>query len=95
MNQLTVETDLTQVHARHHEPLREAVVLEYFCNECNTPSQLQADFAVPIPLQLGCVPFPQDNRFTCPHCGGVHNLTDVRKELELGGLESVKTPPLY
>jgi hypothetical protein len=59
-----------------------AVVFDFQCNKCNTPTRMQANLVEGAPLQAGCVTFPQDNKFHCPKCGTEHNLVDTRRQIE-------------
>lgn len=55
---------------------------EVQCHNCKTVSKLQANLGSPQPMQPGCVPFRQDNKFRCPNCGVEHDLSDTRRQLE-------------
>lgn len=59
-----------------------AVVFDFQCNKCNSPTRMQANLVKGAPLQPGCVAFPEDNKFRCPRCGTEHNLVDARRQIE-------------
>jgi len=44
--------------------------------------QAQTSLDVARPLEQGKIPFPADNRYTCPSCGEVTDLSPVRRQIE-------------
>jgi len=52
------------------------------CGKRKTITPMQANFGQPQPIEASRVPFPKDNKFQCPGCGIVHDLSTVRKQLE-------------
>lgn len=68
------------------------ITLRYECNSCEKVTQLQVAFTPDTPLQAGCIPFPDDGQFYCPHCGVHHDLTEAKNDLELSYLETIKHP---
>lgn len=60
----------------------EVAILEIPCGKCGTKSRVQANLNRNQPLQAGCLPFPADNRFSCPTCGAVSDLSDARRQVE-------------
>jgi Serine dehydrogenase proteinase len=60
----------------------EVAILEIPCGKCGTKSKVQANLNRNQPLQAGCLPFPADNRFPCPTCGAVTDLSDARRQIE-------------
>lgn len=59
-----------------------AIVFDFQCNKCNSPTRVQANLIKGTPLQPDCVTFPQDNKFRCPKCRTEHNLVDARRQIE-------------
>lgn len=53
------------------------------CEKCGTVSPIQANLEEGQAVGMGAFPFPADNRFRCPNCGAEHNLSDVRRQIEL------------
>lgn len=51
------------------------------CKQCSRMHVLQANFEPGVPAQPGRIPFPADNRLTCP-CGNVIDLAQARRQLE-------------
>ncbi len=72
--------------------MADEILATYICNGCQHESVLQIDFDSGMPLQPGCVPFPEDNMYHCPTCGMVHDLSQLRDELEMSALEGIKKP---
>jgi ClpP class serine protease len=50
--------------------------------KCGTNSKVQLNLNQKQPLQPGRYAFPADDRFTCPKCGMLHVLTDVKRQVE-------------
>lgn len=59
-----------------------AVTLDLSCPKCGKASRVQANLGASKPLQPGCLPFPPDNKFSCPTCGAVIDLSDARRQVE-------------
>jgi hypothetical protein len=49
---------------------------------CGTPTKFQVNLNQKLPLAPGRTAFPANEKFTCPHCGLQHNLTDLKRQLE-------------
>jgi hypothetical protein len=58
------------------------VTIEIPCGNCKQPSKIQANLKQGIPLQNGSLPFPSNNKFTCPACGSENDLSDARRQIE-------------
>lgn len=56
--------------------------LELTCGKCGKVSRVQANLGERQPLEPGSIPFPADNKFACPGCGTVADLSDARRQLE-------------
>lgn len=52
------------------------------CPKCKKTIPVQANFKDDIPLQAGHLPFPKNDKLTCPHCSNEINLEKHRLELE-------------
>jgi hypothetical protein len=63
-------------------PQAQAAVLQVKCAKCGQEAQVQANLEVQQPLEQGKIAFPADNRYTCPKCGEVTDLSDVRRQIE-------------
>jgi len=59
-----------------------SATIEITCGQCKTTSRIQANFEPDHPIQEGSLPFPGDNRFACPGCGAVIDLSDARRQIE-------------
>ncbi|NBO18442.1 MAG: hypothetical protein EBV03_04300 [Proteobacteria bacterium] len=66
------------------------LIIEYDCNQCERENRLQVNFEEGLPLQPGCIPFPEDGQFYCPGCNTHHDLSEARRDLELAYLERIK-----
>lgn len=60
----------------------EVAIIEATCGRCGTLSRVQANLGKKRPLQVGCIPFPANNRLTCPRCGAELDLSEPRRRLE-------------
>jgi hypothetical protein len=56
--------------------------INFICDNCRTVTPIQANLGQPKQIDQGRAPFPKDNKFRCPKCGKIHDLTAVRKQLE-------------
>ncbi|MGD0773993.1 MAG: Clp protease ClpP [Candidatus Solibacter sp.] len=56
--------------------------INFLCDKCRTVTALQANLGKPQPLDPGRLLFPRDNKFSCPKCAKIHDLTAARKQLE-------------
>jgi hypothetical protein len=56
---------------------------DFKCERCGTVSHVQANLEAGQTVEKGAFPFPPDNRFRCPNCGTEHDLSDVRRQIEL------------
>jgi hypothetical protein len=59
------------------------------CERCHTVSRLQANLGKPQPIQQGAVPFPANNKFSCPSCGNEIDLSGPRRQIEAMAKKSV------
>ncbi|HVP46601.1 MAG TPA: hypothetical protein VMT32_08455 [Bryobacteraceae bacterium] len=57
-------------------------VFDLQCGNCKSIFKIQANLGKQQPLRASCLPFPKDNKFTCPRCGIVHDLSDARRQVE-------------
>lgn len=62
---------------------------EFVCGKCNNPTKIQMNFVKNTPLELGCVQYPANDMFKCPHCGMEHNLSEMRRQVELQAKKEV------
>lgn len=58
------------------------VTIDLTCGSCGQQSQLHAWIGRPVNTPPGQTPWPKDNRFRCPKCGIMHDLSRQRAELE-------------
>jgi hypothetical protein len=82
MRFLTPQTPPPQMLGAGAPAAGNAVVFDFRCNKCNTPTKMQANLVDGTPLTPGCAAFPRDNKFRCPKCGTEHNLVDARRQIE-------------
>jgi hypothetical protein len=59
-----------------------AANFDFTCPRCHHVAKVQANLGEPQPLAEGHTPFPTDNRYNCPNCGAVSDLTAVRRMIE-------------
>jgi predicted RNA-binding Zn-ribbon protein involved in translation (DUF1610 family) len=64
---------------------------QFTCPNCAATALIQANLDTPQPLQLGHVAFPADNRFKCPKCGLLTDLTQTRQAIEAQTKKKVVT----
>lgn len=60
----------------------EAAISELLCPKCNQKVLIQANFKAGIPLQAGYLPFPKNDKLSCPHCANEISVEKQRLELE-------------
>lgn len=58
------------------------IAFNFQCGKCKAVTPMQANLGTPSPTEPGRVPFPKDNKFRCPRCGTVHDLSSTRQQLE-------------
>jgi hypothetical protein len=63
-------------------PQADTALLDVTCNKCKTVMKIQANFGEKTPLEPGRIPFPADNKLSCPTCGTEQDLTPVRHQIE-------------
>jgi len=66
-------------------PIKEkadAALLSISCPQCKTETEVQASFNPDIPIKKGAIPFPKDNKFACPSCNTVIDLSTTRRQIE-------------
>ena len=56
--------------------------IDWPCPKCKTVQKIQFNFQAGVPLKQGCIPFPADNKFTCPNCKTQSDLSPIRLQLE-------------
>lgn len=52
------------------------------CGKCSNQIKVHAPFSKGLPLPVGSIPFPADNKLKCPACGNELNLADARRQIE-------------
>ena len=57
-------------------------MVNFLCPKCKTMTPIQANLGRVQPVQPGKVPFPADNHFRCPKCATMHDITQIRRQLE-------------
>jgi hypothetical protein len=62
-----------------NQPMQE---LQWQCPSCKNLLKLQLNFVPNVPIQHGRLPFPPDNKLTCPVCKTQSDLSPVRLHLE-------------
>lgn len=74
----------TDPNTRTVEPTdSHAVTFSYICISCKNKHDIQANLFVGLPIQSGFQKFPvSNNLFTCPNCGNIKDLSDVRETIE-------------
>lgn len=60
----------------------DAAIVELACQKCGHKAQIQANLGRALPLKEGHLPFPKDDVFRCPGCGGETHLGDLRRQIE-------------
>lgn len=86
---VTIERHVAQVQQPNVISLPKAgkqkvtvAVAEYECDGCNTKTEIQANFEKGVPLKPGATSYPKDDKFKCPSCGKVHDLIDLKNDIE-------------
>jgi hypothetical protein len=65
-------------------------IVDITCNKCNNNLKIQVNLGKRSPLQEGALPFPvKDNILKCPKCGTIHNLTQLRLQIEAQSKKAV------
>jgi hypothetical protein len=78
-----------QVPAPQGQQTGEVAIVGMQCGKCGATSRVQANLGQHQPLQEGCVPFPEDDKFVCPSCGAESDLSDLRRQIEAQGKKPV------
>ena len=52
------------------------------CNNCGNTLRVQASFDKDQQLEPGALPWPENDKLTCPSCGTEHDLADARRQIE-------------
>jgi hypothetical protein len=53
------------------------------CRKCGQKMKIQANLGQGLPLEPGCLPFPPDDKLSCPGgCGTEHGMAHIRQSLE-------------
>lgn len=66
-------------------PIKEkadAALLNISCPQCKTETEVQASFNPDVPVKKGAIPFPRDNKFSCPSCNTVIDISAMRIQIE-------------
>jgi len=61
----------------------EHVIVEVGCGKCGEKIKVQLNFAKGQTLEPGCIAYPKDDLLKCPNCGEEHNLSGMRKKVEM------------
>jgi hypothetical protein len=61
------------------------------CQRCGNSFKVQANLDKPSPLEPGSLPYPKSNKIACPSCGIEHDLSPIRRQLELQTKKKVVT----
>lgn len=86
-----VETPETQIYrfvTIQAPPLQQrvqvptSVNIDLDCNNCGQKTQMQANLQPGVDIEPSRVPFPADNKFTCPNCGVESDLSTLRAQIE-------------
>lgn len=56
--------------------------LEVLCKSCGNRFTVHAPFGPDVKVPAGQIPFPADNKVSCPTCRTEHDLSSARKQLE-------------
>ncbi|MEE8403473.1 MAG: hypothetical protein V3R93_06940 [Candidatus Hydrothermarchaeaceae archaeon] len=67
----------------------EKTIAGLLCRKCNTEFKIQFNFKKGVKLEEGCFKYPSDDIFRCPSCGEQHNLSEMRRQLELQAKKEV------
>lgn len=81
------ETPVSQIY-RFIMPVGEArpgkaVKIAIRCEKCNRAWSVQANLEPNQTIEPGCVPFPPGNKLRCPECNTEHDLSDLRRQIEM------------
>ncbi len=58
------------------------VMVDFQCGKCQKTTKVQIDFDKKHDLLDGAMPFPDNNKFICPHCGAENDVLGLRQQLE-------------
>lgn len=61
------------------------------CQRCGKSFKVQANLGKSSPLEPGALAYPKSNKLPCPGCGVEHDLTPIRRQLELQTKKKVVT----
>jgi hypothetical protein len=56
--------------------------LELHCPKCNNVLRIQANLGKPHPVKPSFLPFPADNKLSCPNCKAEIDVSAVRRDIE-------------
>ena len=69
----------------------EKAVIEVKCPKCGAEHKVQANLGENRPIEGGNIPFPADNKLTCPQCGTEVDLSEPRRQVEAQAKKAVVT----
>jgi len=69
----------------------ETAVIDVKCNKCGRTSKVQANLGQSHPLEPGMLPYPADNKFQCPNCLALTDLSGPRRQIEAQSKKPVIT----
>jgi len=93
------ETPTSQIYRSTAAPAQQLhgnpshAIIETQCANCKETHKVQANLGKSSPLEPGALPFPKDNKFTCPKCKNVIDLTPARQQLEMQAKKKVIPHP--
>jgi len=64
-------------------PIGAMVIAELECAKCHAQQKVQLNFDKGVPLQDGCIRYPQGDELPCPNCGYVLKLMGLRRQVEM------------
>ncbi|KAB2909374.1 MAG: Clp protease ClpP [Dechloromonas sp.] len=83
------ETAKSQIYRFSHAPAvtpgiaqAKNLLIDFACSKCRTVTKLQANFGVGQLIKAPVLPFPKNNKFSCPACGTEADLTGLRLQIE-------------
>ena len=59
------------------------------CQNCKAITKFQANFKSTLKIEKGFLAFPKDNNFKCPTCKTEHDLSDIRRQIELQSKKTI------
>jgi len=65
------------------------VIIDFECNNCKHKTKIQANLKGGIAIKSGHIVFPKNNKYFCPKCHKESDLSNLRREIEVGTKKSV------